>query len=252
MVNIEELRPAIRSIMTEVIRDEIAPRLDNLEKRIEDLASMKTTVADHETRITALERSVEFTAEQVRDINKEVIPKLDDKFNELNTQVCMNLLDLDTHRRKWSLIINGLQGKAGEHERDTRKQCREFAAEKLGVPDANTHHFTACHRLSQRDNAGIILGFSDLSERNAWLESAKNLKGTGSTVSISPDIHPCLRQLKSEIMTIRKALPPEKKQGAQVKYMPHWPYVCLKVRGEPNAVVPKITKGDVVRSFLAD
>ena len=39
----------------------------------------------------------------------------------------MNILDLDTHRRKWSLIVNGLQGNPGETEMETRAKVRTFA-----------------------------------------------------------------------------------------------------------------------------
>ena len=51
--------------------------------------------------------------------------------------MCLNTLNLDTHRRKWTLIINGLKG-------------------------VDSHVFNACHRLSQREDAGVILCFQDL------------------------------------------------------------------------------------------
>ena len=105
---------------------------------------------------------------------------------------------------------NGLKGDAGEPELVTRNKVRELAKHKLKIQGVNSHAFTACHRLSQREDAGVLC-FQDLCNRNEWLLNAKNLKNsaTNVNVSISPDIHPCLRKLRSNIMEKRKALPPQ-------------------------------------------
>ena len=110
------------------------------------------------------------------------------------------ILNIDTHRRKWTLIINGLKGKSGESEMETRAKVRTFAKERLKVTGADSHSFRACHRLSQKDDAGIIVCFTDLYNRNEWLSNAKNLKNVESTASLSPDLHPCLRPLKKDIL----------------------------------------------------
>ena len=74
----------------------------------------------------------------------------------------MNALDMDKHRRKWTVIINGLHGEA---EPINRTKVRSFACNKLKIPGADTHSFSACHRLAQKENAGIIVKFVDLSEK---------------------------------------------------------------------------------------
>ena len=165
--------------------------------------------------------------------------------------MCLNTLNLDTHRRKWSLIINGLKGNAGEPELVTRTKVCELAKHKLKIQGVDSHAFTACHRLSQREDAGVILCFQDLYNRNEWLLNAKNLKNsaTNVSVSISPDIHPCLRKLRSNILEKRKALPPEQRKLSQVRYLPQWPYICLKVRGQAT-INPSIEKETIVNSYL--
>jgi hypothetical protein len=119
------------------------------------------------------------------------------------------------------------------------------------VPGADLHPFGACHRLAQKDDAGIIIRFSDLTDRNSWLTNAKNLKNTQCNVSISPDMPPCLRPLKTDILNIRKDLPPAQKQLAQVKYLPSWPYICLKIRGKAT-MNPRIRKETIISKYLAE
>ena len=73
-------------------------------------------------------------------------------------------LDLDVHRRKWSLTFQGLEGVAGESEVVTRKACISLAKASLGVKDAKEEDLAACHRLKREANAGVILRFRDLSD----------------------------------------------------------------------------------------
>ena len=117
----------------------------------------------------------------------------------------MNVLDIDTHRRKWSLVINGLKGEQNESDVITQNKV-------LKVDNAKNHNFSACHRLSQRPDSGIIIKFLDLSDRNAWLMNAKNLKGADQNVSLLPDLHPCLRKPQNNILQIRKDLTTEEKR----------------------------------------
>ena len=74
---------------------------------------------------------------------------MDKKFTELSTKMCLNLLNIDTHRRKWTVIINGLKGKSGESELETRAKVRTLAKDRLKVTVADAHTFRACHRLTR-------------------------------------------------------------------------------------------------------
>ena len=247
----------VRTVIRQVLKEEITHRLDsletkvsNLEKQLLELTALKATVSKHETKIKEVAKSCEFSSNQISEIVDNKIPNLDKKFTELSTNMCLNILNLDTHRRKWTLIINGLHGNPGEPELETRNKVKHFAVNKLKVPGADSHLFSACHRLSQQANAGIIVRFNDLANRNDWLSGAGKLKNTGSKVSISPDLHPCLRKLKTDILNIRKKLPLEEKKTSQVKYLPSWPFVCLKSRGKPT-IHPTIPKETIVRDYLS-
>ena len=60
--------------------------------------------------------------------------------------MCFEHLDLETHRRKWSLVLNGLQGGGNESENMTRKKVRQFAKEKLKINDVESHFLAACYQ----------------------------------------------------------------------------------------------------------
>ena len=66
----------------------------------------------------------------IKFINKQ-ITELDNKFRDLTTKVCMTLLNMDTHRRKWSLILNGLKGATKEHDSSTSEKVYTFVKEGL-------------------------------------------------------------------------------------------------------------------------
>ena len=249
MPTARELRPMIIEAVKEVIREEITSRLDDIEEKLLEITQIQDKLLEHDQHIKDIEKAMEFTSEQIKEINEHRIPDLGKRFDNITTQICLKTLDLDTHRRKWSIIMNGLEGHAGELESETSTKVRKFATDKLKVRGAESHMFGACHRLSYQENAGIIIKFSDLRDRNTWLSNAKNLKNSGSAVSLSPDIHPCLRQIKKNILEIRKDLPPERKQMSQVKYLANWPYICLKVRGE-STIHHTIPKDKIVKAYL--
>ena len=92
--------------------------------------------------------------------------------------------------------------------------------------DAEERDLAACHRLKRDQDAGIIARFVDLNQRDRWLENAKHLRDT--KISMNVDLPPCLRPLKTELMGIRKKLPPDVKRRSTVKHLPKWPYLVLK------------------------
>ena len=150
---------------------------------------------------------------------------------DITKAVCHKILEIEVHRRKWSLIISGLDGVVNEGELDTRRKLRKFGSEQMKLTNVCQQQMSACHRLSQKENAPIIAKFVDLDDRNEWQSNAKNLKGSKMNVSISPDISPIQRTLKKDILEMRKK-PSGEKERARVKYLPRWPYICLEVKGQ--------------------
>ena len=102
----------------------------------------------------------------------------------------------------------------------------------LRVEDANTTVFAACHRLSTKRNAGIIARFMDLAQCDQWLSGTKNLNNYNKKISISPDLPPVLRPAKDELLQERSKLPLQTKIKSRIKFLPHWPFVQLKVEGQ--------------------
>ena len=135
-------------------------------------------------------------------------------------------------RRKWNLIIHGIQGDAKEDGAVTRQSCIDFAKTVLKVTDADPTAFAACHRLSQEANAGIIVRFVDLAQRDSWLSGTKHLKNYSGKVSISPDLPPFIRPMKDELMEVRSKLPRDFKLKSKLKFLPHWPFVKLRIAGQ--------------------
>ena len=252
----KELKEAIEKSVREIIRNEITDKLQNLERQVDSIVHMQKSIVDMQAtltqnvnRIEEIEKLLSFASAQIVDIEKTLIPSVNKKSMDVSTKLCMNVLDMDTHRRKWSIIINGLEGEEKESEIKTCKMVRDFAKNCLKVKNVDNHKFAACHRLGSGADSGIIVKFVDLTERNEWLFNAKNLKGSQKKVSLSPDLHPCLRKLKNSVLLMRKSLENEEKKGSQVRFCPSWPYVYLRLT---NAEVkyPQISKETIVNDYL--
>ena len=245
MATAQDLLPIIR----QVIREEITPRLDSLEQKINEIALLRKSVQNNEKRLDDHERSIAFNDNLLKNITDNTIPDLEKKFDELTEEICFKILNINTHRRKWSLMISGLEGQANEREVNTKSKLKKFAVESLKVTDAISHPMAACHRLSNEANSAIIAKFVNLDDRNTWLSCAKNLKGKGTSVSISPDLPPALRPLKTDIMKQRKEIMTNDKIAAKVKYHPVWPYISLSAKGKPK-ILPRITKKNIISKYL--
>ena len=141
-------------------------------------------------------------------------------------------LQIDVHMRKWNVVIHGIDGPAEEEEGVTRTKCVNFALEVLKVADVDAWHLAACHRLSRKANAGIILRFTDLAQRDRWLTGTKNLRGHNKKISFSVDLPPILRPLKDSLMLMRSRLEPNIKSKSRVRHLPQWPFVELHIEGQ--------------------
>ena len=181
MADIKKLIPAIRQVVKDIVKEDIIPKIDNLQQNIIlELDSIKQSIEnhakqldEHESKLKSVEESLEYQGQQTNDILKESLPKLNKKFSELNESMCMKLLDLDTYRRKWSLPISGLEGDANEPETITRNTAKGFGKNKLKITGVDKLDLAACHRLSPSAEVGIIVRFVDLNDQNMWLNKAK-------------------------------------------------------------------------------
>ena len=170
--------------------------------------------------------------------------------SKLATTTAIQSINADMYSRKWNLIIHGLNGPKGESEANTEAKVRSMGTSLLKLTTVATAPFAACHRLSQRENAGIIVKFVNLTDRNAWLAQAKELRNAPTPISISTDLPPILKPLKSAILNHRKSLEPSARKKSKVRYSKSWPYITLEL---PNGHhhKPEITLSDIVKKFFS-
>ena len=236
----------IRSIMREELAKALAPVHTSLEQLTNQVTGLKADIDAVKVRQTETESALSFQNTTLEHF-EEMIDKLKQFTVDITTNLAMYVGDLDTHSRKWSLILQGIPGVAGETEQTTRNKCGELGT-KLGVSKPlYVTGVAACHRLSQSANAGIILRFTDLGVRNEWLSKARHLKPQDK-ISISPDIPPKFRHMKTAVLDARKTLTAEEKRTSKIKHLPSWPYVELSING--NKQLPVQSKLDAVIKML--
>ena len=137
----------------------------------------------------ALETSALASDSRVKTVITNALLSITTHIASITTALAMRQLELELHWRKWALIINGVAGAANERDDDTWVACIRLANDTLKVPNAGNTCISACHRPSQEPDAGILIRFRKLSQRNLWQQNAKNLKG--KDISISPDLPLC-------------------------------------------------------------
>ena len=236
------LDPRILAAIRQVVKEEVSSRLTKLQTTIDSLKEIQT-------RVDNIEKSLQYTSDLLEETVKRTLPSLADHVAQLTEAMTMQTLNLDVHRRKWNMILHGIEGPENESESDTRAKCLRFATEVLKVDDGQSTHMSACHRLSRKQNAGIIIRFCDLSQRDRWLAGTRNLRGYPKKISLSPDMPPPLRKVKDDVMKKRRDLEPSLKSKSRVRYLPVWPYVELRVDNQ-QPIYSDVAKSSIVHDVL--
>ena len=99
-----------------VVKEENKVLCDKLDTAITKLESLSAKYAD-------IEKGLEDCAAKIEKTVDVFLPELHNKVCEVATQLTMQLLQIDCHRRKWSLIIQGLKGEANEKSEETTKNA---------------------------------------------------------------------------------------------------------------------------------
>ena len=242
-VSMEDLRAMIREEIQAAIARDVQPEFQRINDELKAITAIKQEVED-------LKVSLDFASRRIDDLYTTTVPALAQHVSDVATALSLRLLDIDVHRRKWSLSIQGLKGAADEDEDVTRTKCVELATAQLKVENASVNDFSACHWLKTEADAAIIVRFKDLKMRNSWLSNAKNLKNTDfKDVSISPDLPPIIRCLKSELLDKRRLMNREDKANASLRYLRSWPYVQLN-RKNREPLRPTKPLADIVNATL--
>ena len=220
------------SLNTEVA--ELKERLGTIDVQLQQALAIKDTVV-------AVEKALDHTSQRIDDIYRVSFPALSRQVEQAAVGLALQTLDLDVHRRKWALTIQGLKGEEKD-EKVTRSLCVDLAKQHLGVSDAAGSDLAACHRLNKSAGSGVILRFRDLSQRNEWLTGAKGLRNHADRTSVSPDLPPVL-------LNKRKTLPPEQKSRSFIRYLKQWPYIEL-VCWQNDPIRPLVTKEAIAKEVL--
>ena len=209
--------------------------------------SLTEKISALESTISSLESSLSFLSKKYDTLKNTTIPALASHVSTVANNLALRNLELETHRRKWNLIVHGLKGDQDEPQKTTRDTALSFAKNKLKLQNTENIRISACHRLSRNKDAGIIIRFCDLSQRDEWMAATKNLKNTG--ISLSPDLPPKIRPIKNAVMLHRKSLSKEEKQKSKVRYLPSWPFIELKF-DDKTVFRPPITLKKIVGDTL--
>ena len=202
----EDLKALVHRELKVVVREELGDRLDRMEQQL-------AKVSDLQVQMAGLESSIQFASKRIDDLYSTSLSALAAHVERATSALALQTLDIDVHRRKWALTVQGLKGAAKEDETDTRATCVQLAKDNLTIDDPSVREFAACHRLSQKADAGIIILFCDVSRRNMWLANARHLRGSANHVSISPDVPPVLRPIKKTSFKSAKTCRLKKRRG---------------------------------------
>ena len=125
----------MRDGMNDSFKNEIA---DIKSKMCSIDAQLKHTFAIKET-VEAVEKAVDYTSSRLDDIYKVSLPALTKHVEQVAVGLVMQTLDLHVHRRKWTLMIQGLKGPADDDEDETRAACVALARDCLQVDKCIGH-----------------------------------------------------------------------------------------------------------------
>ena len=245
-IDMDSLDQRIAAAVKKAIHEELGDRLTKIDETLNRLGDLHDKLHD---KVEALDVSLKYTNDRIESLVKNTLPALSVHIAHITENLAHQTLQIDNHRRKWNLILHGVDGAAGEDEAATRRATIDFVKESLKVQDAEHARLAACHRLSRNANAGIIIRFCDLADRDRWLSGTRNLRGSTKKISLSPDIPPAIRPLRDELMKARSELDPTAKAKSKVKYLPHWPFVELRSEGK-GPQRPKKTLSEVTASVL--
>ena len=236
------IEAAFENLIKRVIKEELGGKLRKIDDDLEEIKQLKD-------RVEEVEKGLKFSSERLESLVKTTLPSVCAHMTKLAESLALQTLNIDTHRRKWNLVLHGIEGQANEEENLTRDKCVKFAKDVLEVEDASPTHLSACHRLSPKPNSGIIIRFCDLSRRDAWMSGTKNLKSYPKKVSLSPDLPPSIRPMKDELMIKRRDLDTDEKTRSRVRYLREFPFVDLRIANQ-NSILPTTQKRDLVKTVL--
>ena len=188
--NMHELRQFIKDYFKNEFMDEIKNAVpQQTEASIKDfvtdpmarLEQQLSQMNDLVTKVSAMETAVQFTSKRMDDLEKVTLPALACHVEQVASALALQTLDIDVHRRRWSLTVQGVEGDADEDDADIRRACVQLARQHMDIEYAalrTSMHATAC--LARRTLALLCASATLASETSGcWeLESWSTWKAT--------------------------------------------------------------------------
>jgi len=175
--------------------EKLDEKMSALDQKMSDgFSSLNIKIKELDDKFDVLESDVaEVKVDQVGSHKKN--SELENAVNELRR----SLLASQVYSRKYHLLLYGIEGYEISPE-ETIKVVRNFAKNslKLGEEFANRVTIRNAHRLRRNEGpTAIIVVFLYWSEREAFMNASRNLKGTGK--SVRTDLPPELKQYRHSL-----------------------------------------------------
>ena len=207
-MTIGDLRGLIQEEMNKIIKSQIDERLTRMEDSIK-------VMSDYGKTLASVEAACNHTSQRLDALHDTTLPNLASHIQKVADALVFQTLDLDVHRRKWNLTLQGLPGEAGENENVTRRSCVKLAREKLGITEAKEEDFSACHRLKQRDLTLASLSALGTCETGTCGSTTPNASRTRRWRSAChPTYLPSCDSSKRSSWTSGRAFPPSRSLAA--------------------------------------
>ena len=122
-----ESQSAVDPQVLQAIKIAIQPVVDSqtsMSRKIDEAMGQLTTLSG---KVEDLESGAQAVDNCMETLVKEALPSITTHIESISSALAMHHLELGVHRRKWTLIIHGLEGSANEAEDDTRAACLAMA-----------------------------------------------------------------------------------------------------------------------------
>ena len=123
--------PQILAAIRQAVKEEIGTKLQDISDALGKIAKLSE-------RVDTIEKGLQFSSERLDSLAKVALPGITTHMAQLAESLTMYNLQIDAHRRKWNLVLHGLEGPAKEAESSTRDACLTFAKDVLKVPNAKS------------------------------------------------------------------------------------------------------------------
>ena len=120
-LSVEDLRRLVRNEVQSTMRDELSDVTNT--NRLDKIESDMKLLCDFKAKMDDVENAISNTSQRLDDLYKHSLPKIQQHIQDVATGLALQTLDLDVHRRKWSLTVQGLKGEENEDEDKTRDIC---------------------------------------------------------------------------------------------------------------------------------